>query len=826
MTIESALIARAQPQMIAAQARDIIRREIQKGCSAEISPVPVSLEPTFRPLWLSGNNPYGQEEPDLIPEEPASPNQFIRLRIWISPEHGLDWNQFELFIKQLQGHRHRAAFEISGNRDSILMTFLVHRKDAAILQSAFNGEYVSSELTILKDPFIARTSDKGQTCFWFRDYFPPPPYSHLLTRPQELQKSPLFPLIVAMSDIAPPAVGLYQVVFQPIPPAHNWHRNVQILLDFEYNIKLVNGGGSTSYNYAQQSPSGDLKQMAWEVENKAHNDKPFFTIALRVGVSAAGEQAETILDSLSTFIGLFQHGGRPLEHLTERDYTRQITPNAFAKLFPEARTYRAGFLVNSLELTGLIHLPPAAGIDDNQLPLDLLEPLSANNEKLSDGTSVGTCCYADIRSNVCFPDTIRAKHTHLIGRTGTGKSTTQEHMVLCDIQRGDGVAVIDPHGDLIERLLCLIPERDIERTIYFNPGDPDWIPIWNPLQRIPGQDVGRTADDLVQAIQSFILKSGWGDRLEHLLRNLFYSIMHLPKGTLLDVSNLLRNKSEESKILRREILDMIENETVRQFWHHDYPNYRKDDLGPPRNKLSKLLVSNTVSLMLSQPESLFNLRDIMDRGMILLVNLSGVGSMVRSIMGCFILSLMHLTALSRSSIAISDRKPFHIHCDEAHRFMTDSLEDLIAETRKYKVSLSLAHQYMSQFGRKKTDAFSSVGSTIIFNVDSRDAGYLVKDLQKKVKVEDLVSLGVGEAIARIGTDIVRFKTHPPFPIPKRHFKQRIIENSRRKYCRPANEVQGWIRRRGERWNKGFSPLSPCTSGKSGYVEEFEYDEFD
>jgi hypothetical protein len=171
MTIESALIARAQPQMIAAQARDIIRREIQKGCSAEISPVPVSLEPTFRPLWLSGNNPYGQEEPDLIPEEPASPNQFIRLRIWISPEHGLDWNQSELFIKQLQGLRHRAAFEISGNRDSILMTFLVHRKDAAILRSSFNGEYVSSELTILKDPFIGRTSDKGQTGVWFRDYF-------------------------------------------------------------------------------------------------------------------------------------------------------------------------------------------------------------------------------------------------------------------------------------------------------------------------------------------------------------------------------------------------------------------------------------------------------------------------------------------------------------------------------------------------------------------------------------------------------------------------------------------------------------------------------
>lgn len=439
---------------------------------------------------------------------------------------------------------------------------------------------------------------------------------------------------------------------------------------------------------------------------------------------------------------------------------------------------------------------------------------------------MGICQYADSEIEVCLPSTIRSKHTHLIGRTGMGKSTTQEYMILSDIQRGDGVAVLDPHGDLIQRVLALIPEKDVERAIYLDPGDPEWIPIWNPLQRIPGQDIGRTADDLVQAIQSFILKSGWGDRLEHLLRNLFFSIMHLPKGTFLDVSNLLRNKSEESKILRREILERVDNETVCQFWYHDYLKYGKDDLGPPRNKLSKLLISNTVSLMLSQPESLFNFREIMDQGQILLVNLSNVGSMVRSILGCFILSLLHLTALSRSTISIHQRKPFHIHCDEAHRFMTDALEDLIAETRKYKVSLSLAHQYMSQFGRRKTDAFSSVGATIIFNVDSKDAGYLVKDLQKKVKVEDLVSLDVGEAIARIGTDIVRIRTRLPKPITYPNYRDRIIDESRRKYYQPVHEVRRWIRRRGERWNRSHVLLETFTArSKSGVVKEFEFDEF-
>ena len=120
-------------------------------------------------------------------------------------------------------------------------------------------------------------------------------------------------------------------------------------------------------------------------------------------------------------------------------------------------------------------------------------------------------------------------------------------MILSDIEQGHGVAVLDPHGDLIESVLCLIPEAHVHRTIYLNPGDPDWVPIWNPLKRIPGQDIGRTADDIVRAIQSFVASGGWGDRLEHLLRNMIFSLIHLPKSTFLDLSNLLRNKSQESK---------------------------------------------------------------------------------------------------------------------------------------------------------------------------------------------------------------------------------------------------------------------------------------
>jgi RecA/RadA recombinase len=628
-----------------------------------------------------------------------------------------------------------------------------------------------------------------------------------------------------MSTIEPPLVGLYQVIFQTVSADHNWHLNVEKLSDLEYTLKLQDGI-NTPQRYAQQAPSGDLKQMSSEVESKAHNDKPFFSMAMRIGVIGESSGANDILRSLSTFSSLFQHGGRPMNYLTEKEYKRQLSVSQIRDMFTIGSTHRPGFLVNSWELTGPVHIPPLNINEHLQLPLKGLETLPVRNPALLTGTWIGNCDYAGISDRVCIPEEPRQRSTHLIGRSGMGKTTVQEHMILSDIERGDGVAVLDPHGDLVERIIRLIPEEHAGRTIYFNPGDPEWVPIWNPLEPIPGQDSAQTADDIVQAIRSFVSSGGWGDRLENILRHIIFALLHLPKSTFLDISDLLRNKSDESKILRREILKVVDNETARQFWRHDYDKYSKDDLGPPKNKLSKLLVSGTVSLMLSQPDNQINFRQIMDQGSIFLVNLSTVGPMIRGILGCFILSLLHLTALSRSNIPKEERKQFHIHCDEAHRFMTDSLEDLIAETRKYRVSLSLAHQFMKQFAQKKTDAFSSVGSTIMFNVDSRDAAYLIKDLRGLVKVDDLTSLGIGEAIVRIGTDIVRTKMRDILKPPENNLRDQIISESRKKYYKPVHEVRKLIRWRGDRWSSPFSsPILIHPEDNYGADDEFIYDEF-
>ncbi len=296
MSIEKAMIARAKPKILNAKLKDFVRDEVTKGCRPEISTLPVPLEPPFMPLWNLHNNSNGSRQRHWSDDCSTSCNNLCRLQVFISPEQKFDWNQCELFIKQLKETAFRVRFEVAGNNDGITLCFFVHQIDLPIITTAFKGEFNQCKLSQIDEGYIESLPVQIWKDVRFKDYFPPPPYSHLLTRPQELQSSPFKSLITAISTIEKPAVGLYQAMFQPVPPEHNWHRNVEILLDIEFASKLQQGFHAPQ-RYSQQSPSGDLKQMSWEVVSKAHNDKPFYAISLRVGVIGAGDKASMLLRS-------------------------------------------------------------------------------------------------------------------------------------------------------------------------------------------------------------------------------------------------------------------------------------------------------------------------------------------------------------------------------------------------------------------------------------------------------------------------------------------------------------------------------------------------
>jgi hypothetical protein len=218
----------------------------------------------------------------------------------------------------------------------------------------------------------------------------------------------------------------------------------------------------------------------------------------------------------------------------------------------------------------------------------------------------------------------------------------------------------------------------------------------------------------------------------------------------------------------------------------------------------------------------------MDTRKVLLVDLSGLGFELRGLLGSFMLSLLHIAAVSRSDIPFEKRHPFHIYCDEAHLFLPSAFESSIVEIRKFAVDLTLAHQYLSQFAQKARDSILTTGSTIIFNVDLDDARYLAKTLRDKIKPEDSAAFQVGEAVARIETEIVRIKTPKPSELPKVNFSQRIIDESHRRYCKPAMEVRDALNARyGRVRGRSAIPVgTPVTAGDLAESDDFRYEEFE
>ena len=437
------------------------------------------------------------------------------------------------------------------------------------------------------------------------------------------------------------------------------------------------------------------------------------------------------------------------------------------------------------------------------------------SEDIAHGSLLGHRAYAGQWMPVCIPPEQRFSHTHIIGRPGLGTSTVLEHLILGDIERGDGVAVIDPQGHLIERLVNLLPQRYVERTIYVDFSDPDVVPIFNPLRGSSCHRLTQTADEIVVAFKNFV--HGWGDRLEHLLRMTILGLLHVPHATLLDVANALRTKSPEAKQLRDEVLKVADGELLRAFWQDDLRGYGRVYLAPPQYKLSKLLSSGTLALMLSQPDSLIDLRQAMDEGKILLLDLKNVGDEVCGFAGCLWLLLLQAAALTRDASNPDALRPFHIHVGEAQRFVTHALEQTVIGTRRFRMSMTLAHRYLGQFSESQRDALCSVGTTIIRSVDSRDAHFLCKDLQGHVEIHDITTLDRMHAIARIGAEVVRFKTLSPRVPTGPSQRAAIIAHSRNHYYRPAAEVKKAIRDRKSRWHERFAP--PAPPSESTFADE-------
>ncbi len=762
--------------MLAAKAGRLCELEVTKGCLEDIAPEPVALEPPYQLLREPEDLLLGLEGPWYVPEEPMAPSERRRFEVWVPSDHSCDWLRNELMVKQLQGLRHRLVFDIVGGRDRLQLSLTCRKDDEPICRAAFRGIFPEGELTALPEHPLEALGPDDWERFAFVETWASPPYTELLTRPSELHLSPLEPFLRILTDLPPMMWGVFQVLVQPVPPDHDWHANVALLRDLSYLARL-HGGHHLAQPYAQQTPSAQLNALSNEVSWKANPDKPFLHALARVGVFGVDEEGRRAwLRALTTFLGVFQHGGRPLQYVTHREFRQTLGTAGIARMFTDGISHRCGILLNSFECCSWLHIPPLNTLKSAASAMPTVSPLPQGDGIFSGGALIGTLERAGESRAVYIPDSLRMGHLHLLGRSGTGKSTTMLGMSLRDIDRGDGTFVLDPHGDLVEGVLCRLREEHLDRLVHFDPGG-QAIPAWNLLE---GGDPDRVAEEIIHGLSH--ISTGWGDRLETLLRQALYSLMKTGHATLSDVSTLLTPNHPARERLRKQILAAVDNPKARHFWEHEFAKYGPADFAPVQHKLTKLLLHDTLGLMFSYPHSSFDLRSIMNEGGIFLADLSSVG-MAANTLGAFLIALIHQAALSRSELQPRSRRPCHIYIDEVHRFMTDSIESILVELRKYGCSAVLAHQYLSQMEtRKRIDALGAVGTTVAFAVTAADAPLIARNLGGNVTPEELFSLEPRHAVARIGRDVVRLVT-PTLGDPEvPGMADRAKDVSRSRYC--------------------------------------------
>lgn len=335
----------------------------------------------------------------------------------------------------------------------------------------------------------------------------------------------------------------------------------------------------------------------------------------------------------------------------------------------------------------------------------------------------------------------RRHHVYLVGKTGTGKSTLIKNMTIQDLRNGEGLALIDPHGDLVEEILNHIPKHRTNQVVYFNPADTE-NPIGLNILEAKNEEEKQLVASLLVSIFKHFWKEFWGPRLEYILYNSVLALMDSPGNTLLGVYRLLMDKQ-----FRKKIVGQAKDAMVKLFWTEDFEKYpdrfKKEIVSPIQNKVGQLLTSSPLRNIVGQPKSTIDLKFIMDNQRILLVNLAKgrIGEDKSNLLGSVIVTKIYLAALERQNTPMERRKDFYLYVDEFQNFSTDVFPSILSEARKYRLNLILAHQYLYQLSENiKQSIFGNVGTVVAFRTGSIDARELEEEFKPELRSEDIEKL--------------------------------------------------------------------------------------
>lgn len=725
----------------------------------------------------------------------------------------------------LFGRNDHFSFEIVANNKQIAFYVAAPLKMSEYLEKQIHAHYPDSVIEEVEDYNIFHP--KGEVTAGFlktkRSYiFPLKTYN-------KMESDPMNSLINVMSKLKEEEGMAVQYIVRSAKAG--WHRKISKVarevrkgksISDALNLNLASKALSALGDLAKSTKPGEndkfdngnqLSQMEEEmmktIEEK--NAKSGLDVNLRIVISAKNKgQANLYLENIvSAFQQYSYHGyGNSFKNKPGFRKQKKILRDFIYRNFNE----KTDFLLNTEEMASLFHLPLREAETPNILWLTAKQA-PAPNDLPDEGIILGTNVYRGISRPVRIKREDRRRHTYIIGKSGGGKSVLIANMAIQDILNGDGVCVLDPHGDLITDIISRVPPERAEDVILFRPADIERPMALNLIEYDPRYPEQKTfvINEMINIFDKlYDLKSTGGPIFEQYMRNALLLIMSDPEtgSTLMEVPKVLSDAE-----FRNMKLERCKDQTIVDFWRKEAEKAGGDaalaNVVPYiTSKLTQFISNDTMRPIIGQQKSSFNFRDIMDKQKILLIDLSkgSIGEMNAYLLGMILVGKILMSALSRADMSKEDRKDFYLYIDEFQNFTTDSICSILSEARKYGLSLIIAHQYLGQLVANqdtsiKDAVFGNVGTWILFKIGSDDAEELEKEFGPVFNQYDLINVEKFTTYVRLlidNTSSRPFSMKTPWPLAgqeRKDMAEKIKALSRLKYGQDRNIIEAEISRR-------------------------------
>jgi hypothetical protein len=779
----------------------------KRGRGWHVYDAPVSPEPPFEPFngyvlapaiddgrratlgssfvaGLSRMLSTRQPDPPVLPALPDTEpkpealvrgERLIELQTILPAKLDIPREAFASFLSNLTPCSEPISFELIGNSEAITTQFAVGAADADFVRRqliSYFPEAVFTPITRALEPFLEGNEYQAVVEFGLeREFFYPLDHA---------RKTDLFvSLAGTLSELEYHEFALFQVLFKPC--RHPWLKSLlRLVTDSSGRALFVNRP----------------ELVAFAKEKVA---KPLYAAVLRFAAkSDSFDGAWEILRNMAGALGIFADP-QGNEFIPLRNDRYPFESHIEDVLLRQSR--RTGMLLSADELMGLVHLP-SAGVRGakfrRQVTCSKPAPPIATQ---ADGLILGNNVYGGEIRTVRLNSDQRTQHLHVIGASGTGKSTFLFNCIKQDIESGEGLAVLDPHGDLIDRVLGIIPENRIKDVVLIDPGDEEYSVGFNILSAHSDLEKNLLASDLVSVFQR--LSTSWGDQMGSVLNNAILAFLESSQGgTLADLQRFLIEAD-----FRKEFLKTVQDSQVVYYWKKAFPLLTGNkSIGPVLTRLGGFLDRKPVRYMVTQKENRLDFAEIMNTRKIFLGKLAQglIGNENAYLLGSFFVSKFQQLAMSRQAQAISTRKDFWCYCDEFHNFITPSMAQILTGARKYRFGLILAHQELRQLQRDSevgSAVLSNPYTRVVFRVGDADARSLENGFSS-FAARDLQNLGRGEAIVRVERSDFDFNISvatpndlsPEHALPRR---AAVIAASRNAYAKSRSLIEAELLKRVE-----------------------------